>query len=511
MDLKKTLSLVFIVSLFSAILFSPSGRPSYAQSDPVPRFEDAACPFILPEGQVEGETVNCGYLIVPENRSDPASPTIKLAVAIFKSTSDTPQAPMIRLDGGPGGHSVATIGEQLYLLSSSEHLLARGDLILIDQRGVGLSEPSLACTEINELSVSLFDVELSFADEAVEYNNALTACRERLVSEGVNLNAYTSAENAADIHDLWTTLGLESVNIYGVSYGTRLALTIMRDFPDGIRSVILDSSFPLQANLYVDIDHSAQRAMSLLFDECAASAECSANFPNLEKLFFDTIEQLNAQPAELTLTSWYTGESYNWIFTGNDLYDLTFQMLYVSQIIGYLPAIIEQTAQGQYMLAELLASAFLLDFSVDYGMYYSVQCAEEVPFQSLEDLTAALTELEPNYRYFGELSAEYFSVFSTCELWNVAASDEIEQTPVTSDIPTLVVAGQYDPITPPHYGRATAETLSNSFFFEYPGLGHGVFDEGDCPLNITLAFLDDPTTEPPSSCIAEMRLEYLIP
>lgn len=498
---------ILIALLISTGLYTVSEpSPRASAQEIVPRFEPSECLFTLPQGQVDGETVQCGFLSVPESRADPNSPTIKLAVAIFKSTSPAPQEPVIRLDGGPGGHSLQSAGEYLFFLQSSQSLIERGDLILLDQRGVGLSQPSLACTELTEAQLTLMNENLPLEDEQRQYEIATQACRERLAGQGINLNAYTSAENAADIHDLWTALGYEQVNLYGVSYGTRLALTIMRDYPEGIRSVILDSAFPPQVNLYVDVDRHAQRAIDLIFEECARHTDCAAAFPNLEKDFFATVERFNATPEPMTLISLEDGQEYGWLVTGNDYLDIIFSTLYVTQLVGLLPTIINSTYAGDYQWLQLIASALLLDFSVDYGMYYSVQCAEEVPFQTPDEVDAAASQLDLRYRRYAEESG--IDIFATCAIWNVTPSDEIEAAPVQSDIPTLVVAGQFDPITPPDYGRATAASLSHSYFFEYPGGGHGVFDEGQCPLSITMAFLDDPLTEPDSACIASMEVSY---
>lgn len=474
----------------------------YAQSPTAPRFEPTPCSF------TSAYAVECGFLVVPEDRGHPNGPTIKLAVAIFSSTSDTPGPPTIRLDGGPGGHSIEIVGEYLPLLNSTPHLLERGDLILLDQRGVGLSKPSLACTEVTDFELATLDQLLTPEEERRLQAQAVRACYDRLVAQQINLSAYNSAENAADVFDLWTTLGYQEVNIYGVSYGTRLALTMMRDFPEGIRSVILDSAFPPQADLYVQLNANAERAIRLLFDECADDVGCNRTYPDLEEAFFQTIEQLNAEPARLQLTDFDTGTRHEWVMTGTDFYELVFQSLYVTQLLGSLPALIYQTYYGSYELVALLAGVFVLDFTVDLGMYFSVQCVEEVPFQTADEQSAVDSTLSPPFQ---GLIDESLSMFETCAIWGVEQAGGFEEEPVISNIPTLIVAGEYDPITPPAYGRAAAETLSRSYFFEYPGMGHGVFDEYECPLTITLAFLDNPTEEPDASCIEDMQLRYELP
>ena len=507
--MKRLTLIATLITLIVSAIGLRTPHPVVAQQF-IPWFEVAPCMFDLPEGQTEGETVECGYLTVLEDRGQPDGSTIRLAVAIFKSTSDDPGPPFVRLDGGPGGHSVGMAGPFLFELASSEHLLERGDLILMDQRGVGFSEPSLACTEVNEAQLDLLDDNLSLEDEAVVAQEALQACRDRLAAQGINLSAYNSAQNAADVADLWQTLGYDEINLYGVSYGTRLALTIMRDYPDGLRSVILDSAFPPQADLYVYLGTNAQRSFRLLFDDCAADAACAEAFPKLEKNFYQTVERLNQEPEPLRLTSFETGESYDYLLTGDDFFGLVFNTLYVSQLIGFLPALIDSAANKDYTIIGIIASIFELDQSLDYGMYFSVQCFEEVPFQTEDQQSEADARLIPPIRRFVE--ANPLNAFQACNIWDIDTAASIEDTPVVSDIPTLIVAGEYDPITPPDYGRATAETLSNGYFFEFPGLGHGVFDEGECPLSITLAFLDEPGIAPDGSCIDDMPgPEYSLP
>ena len=500
---QRSIGLFLIVALLVGIGFVPTiDNYSTAQAqETTPRFEPSSCDFDMPEGFVDGESVECGFLIVPEDRSQPDSPTISLAVAIFKSTSENPSAPFIRLDGGPGGHSVGNFGPFLNQFSSTEPLLEKGDLVLIDQRGVGLSQPNLGCNESMDLTIELFDDVLPLDEEAELVSNAMQECRDRLVNDGVNLDAYNTAANAADIYDLWTTLGYEEINLYGVSYGTRLALEVMRDFPDGLRSVILDSTFPPQVDLYVDIGASAQRSLDILFEDCAAHENCNAAYPNLETTFYETVEQLNAEPVELTLVDFFTEESYSFLLTGDAFFELIFTSLYVTSILYILPVMISAAHDGDYFFTELLASAIFLDFSVDFGMYLSVQCYEEVHFQTPSEVEAASNELPDAIRFFA--SEDSPDIFELCSIWNVEKSSDLEEAPIESDIPTLIVSGRYDPITPPHYGQMTAETLSNSYFFEFPGMGHGVFDEHPCSLDISLQFLEDPTTAPDASCIEE--------
>jgi pimeloyl-ACP methyl ester carboxylesterase len=175
--------------------------------------------------------VQCGYLSVPEDHTRPQGSKIRLAIAIFKSASAHPKPdPVVYLQGGPGGPLVDALGPS-FTSNSLAAWPGDRDLILLDQRGTGNSQPSLACPELTTMAHARF----------VE---AMRACHDRLVREGINLNDYTTLQSTGDVHDLVQALGYRQANLYSISYGTRLALTVMRLSPSDVRSVVLDSVFP---------------------------------------------------------------------------------------------------------------------------------------------------------------------------------------------------------------------------------------------------------------------------
>ena len=295
MDIKRILYLSVIVAMvLSACAVTPTPTPAAPtpSTNGVPRFEPADCWFDEPQGQ----TVECGYLIVPEDRANPSNDkTIQLAVARFKSDSSNPQPdPIVYLEGGPGGSPLRSYMPVFNVYFAP--FLEKRDLILLDQRGTGYSQPALDCREYYDWALSVLDQDLSVEESEQQGNAASLACRERLVGSGVNLAAFNSAENAADVNDLRVALGYEQLNLYGISYGTRLALTVLRDFPQGLRSVVIDSVVPLQSNLYTEIPGNGARAFELLFEACATDAACSAAYPDLRGVFFDLVDQLNDKP-----------------------------------------------------------------------------------------------------------------------------------------------------------------------------------------------------------------------
>jgi pimeloyl-ACP methyl ester carboxylesterase len=472
-----------------------TAEPEPTEEPTLKGLRETTCPFDEPAGYV----VNCGVLSVPENRANPSSPMIELAVAVFKSTSPNPQPdPVVYLEGGPGGHALQAI--PLTFEDYFAPLLDQRDLIMFDQRGTGYSKPSLACDEYTKLAYDTLDDNLTLDESTKLFVDAMIACRDRLKGQGIDLTAYNSLASAADLEDLRTALGYDQWNLYGISYGTRLALTTMREYPDGIRSVILDSTRSLQSSetsTPADVDRSFEK----LFDGCARDEACNKAFPNLSDTFYKLVEKLDREPIVGDATNPFNGRELKILINGDSLQGLVTQALYSTDIIPQLPKAIVAASEGvdTSLLMRLALNSVLQNEYVSYGMFYAVRCNEEIVFDTPEALAAA-DDAFPEQRGIFDLS----SYSTICDAWQAGSAPAIENQPVASDIPTLVLAGEYDPATPPDDGRAAAQTLSNGFFIEFPGLGHGVSVDGGCPQGITLAFLNDPTAKPDESCVAQM-------
>lgn len=486
--------LTFLLYTILTVVYLPA-----AAQQPLPRFEPVdTCPFDVPGGQ----SPRCGYLVVPEDRSDPTNTqTIRLAVALFPARSAAPASdPLIYLDGGPGG---ATLQSVRFLWGSLYAPFAEDrDLILFDQRGTGLSEPALTCSELTEFTYQYLDDVLPVADYVARYQEAFTACADRLRSEGVNLAAYNSAASAADVNDLRQTLGYEQVNLMGISYGTRLALTILRDFPSTVRSAIIDAVLPLQASGF-DPALTADRAFNELFAACQSSARCDSRYPNLREVFNAVVEQLNANPAQLTVASPRGMQSA--LMDGDTFVGLLFIGLYADTLIPQIPSAIFAASQGDYGFFETLylLQLFQLDM-IAYGMYMSVNCTEEYPFDTPDSIEAKLASVPEAIERFARRALIDPAQLAICAAWGTNPPAPVENEPVLSEVPTLVMAGQFDPITPPTNAQAAASTLSRSFYVEFPGLSHGTLPANRCTKGIALAFLADPLTPPDTTCVASM-------
>ncbi len=464
------------------------------------RFIESGCEFDEPPGY----DVDCGWLLAPEDRSNPDNgKTVRLHVAIFRTTAEgAPEDPIVYLEGGPGGDALEAV--PFTFTQAFAPFAEHRDFIMFDQRGTGFSVPSLACDESTDLAYELLDDDLGIDEIQDAEFEAFERCHDRLTEEA-DLSLYNSAASAADLADLRVALGYDEWNLLGISYGTRLALTVMRDHPEGIRSVILDSVYPPQVSLPLEAAVNADRAFDVFFDACAADEECAGAFPDLRTRFFALVDALDAEPITLTIIDIFTLDEYDALVNGDTLIGLLFQSLYSSELIPILPRLIDDAENGDYQSMELLFSNFFANIEfISSGQTLAVQCREEVPFSD-RDAVAASGDFDPYIRRFVESGTSTGPfVYELCELWDVGVADPIENEPVTSEIPTLVLAGEFDPITPPEWGRIAASSLGNSFFFEFPGLGHGTSVADECALAITQQFLDDPATAPDATCLAGM-------
>lgn len=458
------------------------------------QFVEGSCPFTLPD---HPSRVDCGTLEVPEIRDDMDNGrTITLAVAVFRSINQGSFAdPIIYLDGGPGGKTLE-VAQFTYQDLIAPYVTER-DFILFDQRGIGFSEPSLDCPEIQELTLTTLDQDLADEEGASLYLDSLGDCRSRLASDGVNLRAFNSAESAADVEDIRRALGYESLNLYGISYGTRLAQTIMRDFPSNIRSVILDSPVPIEGDLQAETPGHISTALDNFFAGCAQDTSCNAAYPDLEARFYALVDDLNTEPIEFPINYILTGARYDVIFGGDELINMLFQSLYSDEIFPLMPSVIAETETGNFDQLSLIFTNFLINSEfISFGMYYSVNCQEEFAFSDREAVAANSERDADLIDYF----ADWETTFDSCDVWDVGVADEVEKDAVISDIPTLILAGEYDPITPIRWGLQIENNLEQDTFVPFPSVGHGVTTSDPCGAEIALQFINEPALTPEMSC-----------
>lgn len=498
------LALMLSSALVVANTMQQKGRqavvPTPQAATPVQaRFQTAPCPFTPDKNFVEGVSLTCGFVTVPEEHSNPRSQAIKLAVAIFRNshgltTRDAAGGPVVYLDGGPGGPTLQGFAPQIGV-DYFERLASGHDLILFDQRGVGKSLPALNCPETANIQDSPYYTREKRVDLII---NAYQRCYTRLNKSGVHISAYNTIENASDVHDLIHALGYQQANLYGVSYGTRLALTVMRLYPGDLRSVVLDSTVPTQENLFNQQAAVTQRAFDVLLRGCKASIACNKAYPDLENVFYKLVSDWNARPHTVS-----DGQGGEWALTGDDVANILWESQYVTEFIPELPRVIWQLSQDDRSALLPLTASSGEEVHITRGMYYSVECGEDAAYTSRVALEQSTRVLHAELR--DGMRRDMFTLLSICQTWQQNPVPAIQKQPVVSSVSTLILAGEYDPITPPDNAREAAQTLDHSSVFQFPATGHGVLLTNACPDKIIASFLLQPTRKPDGSCIVQMH------
>jgi len=452
-------------------------------------YEKTPCPATV----AQDEKIECGILAVPENRHKADSRTIRLPVMIFRSRSATPAPdPVIFLPGGPGGSSVANKHS-----GKNNPFLDDRDYILLEPRGAKMAQPALECPRINAIKGEVSAGRYSPAAGDAALTAAAAQCRTDLTAQGIDLDGYTSAQTADDIDDLRQVLGIAQWNVFGHSYGTRLALTLLRDHPQGIRSIILDSVLPPEADFDASASANLWRAIHAVFDGCAVDSACHTAWPDLEQHFRALVEQANAAPLVPAVP--ITGsDGKPATVNGAAVIDAIYSALHDPSAIGRIPAIIEDAYAGRTDALMTLVKNNQGPSGFTWGLRLSVWCGEEMPFQNpalVEDQTASHWGL-------GGIDERTASI-AICKAWNVAPADAREKAPVSSETPVLVLSGEFDPDTPPQWARGLLAHLPNARVVLMPGQSHGAgFNR--CGGRLETAFLRDPQGVLDTGCVVAM-------
>lgn len=466
------------------------------------RLESTACWFTPPDKIA----ARCYRLSVPESRAGRGEKLLKLPVAVI-SVPETRRHddPVIYLAGGPGDGAWLDADriDFWWEFVADNAWLNQRDLILMDQRGTGLVEPRMDCTEYEEMQVAALGFGKDTEAARAAWREATAACRARVEREGHDPLSYTSRDSATDLHDLMVALGLKNWNVYGLSYGTRLALTYLRDYPHDLRSVILDSVYVPESDFIEDDAWRTDRAFRVLFDGCRRDKACNRDYPELERRTQALVARYERAPLETDVELPAGGEA-KVVLTGGMLLNYLFQNLYNRSGIETVPQIIDLFDRGDAasVQSEIGYMVELFLDRPDWGdaLGLSVDCHEEVPFNDLAKLRTEYARY-PLLKPF----AEEDSWGAACVDWPMGPVDPLENAPIMSDVPTLLLTGLYDPITPPQYARLAGSRLPNSFYFEFLSAGHDVLSNEPCAGELAAQFLEDPMRMPVSTCMGRLR------
>jgi pimeloyl-ACP methyl ester carboxylesterase len=348
--------------------------------------------------------------------------------------------------------------------------------VFVDQRGTGKSNP-LECKNTKDE-----DEEDEDTDEAA-YLKRMHACLEKLQPKA-DLTKYTTTIAMDDLEDVRQFLGYGKINLYGGSYGTRAALVYARRHPEWTRAVILDGVAPTDMHLPLYMARDGQRALDLLFRDCAADKKCNERFPRLK----ERLEALlAAPPKKVRYTHPRTGADKEIEVKRLALSGVLFATLYSPKLAALVPLLIDQAEKGNYAGFFALGAAFdPAATSIAQGMHFSVVCSEDAP-----QIRAEAVLQETAKAFLGPEMAQWR--LKTCAFWPKGRVEPSYFENAPSEIPALILSGELDPVTPPVWGQQVASQWKNSKHITVPGTGHGAAVAG-CVPKLMSQFLNEGTS-----------------
>jgi pimeloyl-ACP methyl ester carboxylesterase len=500
--------LVLALLLFASLALTHVAQAA-AGSANVPRFEPAACAKL--QGVEWLTHATCGYLVVPEDRSKPYGRVIRLMVA--KYSAQTPQKrpdPILYLEGGPGDIAPLEIDGII-----KANFIRDRDIWVVSQRGTWSSKPALICAATNDFARELLGLRFYSKTTKLAHLAATEACRRELAATGATLSAYNSSESAADLSDLRKALGIVRWNVYANSYGTYVAQTLMRNHPEGIRSVVLDSVLPttysIPANWW-----NARYGFDNLFRACVAQPVCNASHPHLERTFTRLVNTFEAEPKSITVSDPVTGKNLTVMLDGGALVDWLRNQTYTMPTLQAAPDTIAGLAAGRRDSIEAIAKDRAGrappyhpgEPALGDGLAFGVTCREDYPFATPQDLAAAGREAFPDYpaSVQREGVGGWAYVNEDCgEVWNVPPAPKSLHESVASSIPTLLISGTFDTLTSLAGAKAAAARLSHATIISIPGVGHTVSPWSPCAQKVIVSFYAAPERAPNTSCVGALK------
>jgi pimeloyl-ACP methyl ester carboxylesterase len=411
----------------------------------------------------------CGSLRVPLDREHPKEGSIDLKVAIVPALNRrSTAAPLFLLAGGPGQSAM-----QVYVaLSSAFARINRNHaIVLLDQRGTGISSQQ-SCV---------------YPEDWQEPDDPMPALRKAtvdcLAKLGPQVRLYTTSVAVRDLDDVRAVLGFDQIDLYGSSYGTRVAELYMRRYPAHVHAVILDGvTYPQQA-IGAETPEDAERALNLIVARCLQSPDCAATYPELQDELKSLLRQFGPQKVMVTIDDPNSGLPLEIEFNRR-IFNVALRLLsYSSMQASLLPALIHEAAHGKLrpLAAQSVMNMRQITDQLANGMQYSVICSEDEPFFAGVDRAA----IAKTYQGTDMVDA----LHEICRLWPKGPVDTDLHAPLHSDIPTLLLSGEADPVTPPVDAERAADGLTRHRHLILKGEGHGQLPTGCMPI-VAADFLD---------------------
>lgn len=470
----------------ACLLISPYGLAAGEKIlDPDPGFSDCSI------GTGAGKLVaQCMTLAVPLDPEDLDSGTLELSIARIPARRQSTRTDAFTLlAGGPGQSALESFPAVAFAF---RHIMQDHDVILVDQRGTGKSA-RLGCPEAPDSLGTEFDADTDRVSELA---------KECLDSLEHDPRLFTTSIAVRDLEQVRQALGISQWNLYGVSYGTRVALHYLRHYPDNVRTLLLDAVVPPGVALGPEIALLAQRALDLIFERCINDAGCFKAFGDQREATQALLDSLEEQPRSITYEDVATGKLTTLEFTREHLAITLRLMSYSSQTAAILPSMLHEALVNDNFapLARLATvQSRSLGDSLATGMHHAVICTEDAPF-----MQATRPEAHSGTSYMGDGVVD--SLLASCQSWPAGRIDADFRQPVVASTPTLILSGEADPITPPRYGEAVAGNLINSRHIINKQQGHMQAPFGCMPVLLAQFVETADARSLDTRCLERMRV-----
>ncbi len=433
----------------------------------------------------------CATFSVPLDPSKPDGDTIDLHVAKLAAQTRKPKADAFTLlAGGPGQSATESFPA---LSFAFRHIRRDRDIILLDQRGTGLSN-KLECPSDDDEEI---DTDNLFFDAQKTFESS-TRCRQ---AQHLDPRFFSTSVAVKDLEQLRQTLNIPQWNIYGASYGTRVGLHYLRRYPDSVRSIILDAVVPPGKAVGPEIASAAQQSLMRMFDRCESNNGCNEAFPNLRTGTLELLARLKTQPVSIAYENISTGQQNTMEFSDKHLAATLRLMSYNSHGTSILPSMLYDAIEHENyasLARQVQLQSAALSSTIATGMHSAVVCTEDEPFLP-EDID--LNAMDETY-----LGSELLlAMQSTCQAWDQGVIDDDFHSPVKSAKPALVLSGTDDPVTPPAYGDMVVEHLENAVHIVNENQSHIQAALGCTPL-LMAEFINTASANAlPMDCLDRIR------
>ncbi|MDX1444507.1 MAG: alpha/beta hydrolase [Gammaproteobacteria bacterium] len=429
----------------------------------------------------------CATFTVAENPDEPEGRQIDLKLAWLKAKTNEPAAePLVFIAGGPGQSALESFPG---VAAAFGKIRQQRPILLVDQRGTG---------ESNRLDCPMDE----FAGLEEPSHEEMLAWGRKCVEEmEADPRFYTTVDAVRDLEAVREALGVPQYMLYGISYGSRVALEYLREHPEALKAVVVDGVAAPSEPLGLEIASDAQVAFDSMLARCETSESCNEAFPELRSRFDAMQARLEDEPVTVALRDPRTGE-FNDVEIGAASIAMVVRMsTYRRESLAILPLQLSKAANGDFhaiggtlqMMAEGMPEMMAM------GMHMAVVCHEDVPFYPDN-----ATEASEN-TYLGAMSVEMMSV--VCSEWPTRDIGTDIKQPVESDVPVLLLSGEFDPVTPPSNAEKVLKGLDNARHIVAPGQGHGVAWAGCMPEVLTDFYAGTAPAELEAECVERLETE----